>query len=68
MIINYKFNVKQFKYKDALLTFKSIIGYLDIENIDVNCFQNQLHFDYSSVHGERKRSDLISTDKGSSRY
>ena len=55
MIINYRINVKLYKYKDALLIFKGILNYLDIDCLDINVFSNQLHFDLSSVQSDRKR-------------
>ena len=63
LIINYKINVKFYKYKDALIFFKNIINYLDIDNLDLELFHNQLNFDYHSSYSDRKRYDLVNKDK-----
>ncbi len=63
MIVNYKINVKFYKYKTGLLIFRNIINYLDIDNLDVNIFHNQLHFDFNSNYNDKKRYDLVNKDK-----
>ena len=56
-LIKYKINVKFYKYKEALASFKEIVNFLDIDNLDLGHFQNQLHFDINSHLNERKRNE-----------
>lgn len=43
--------------------FKKIVDLIDIDNLDVNLFHNQLHFDFNHSYSERKRYDLLNKEK-----
>ena len=59
LIINYKINVKLYKYKDAFLYFKEIVNFLDIENLDLLQFTNSINFEINSNLNDRKRSEIF---------
>jgi hypothetical protein len=58
LIIDYKINVKSYKYKDALFSFKQLVNFFDIDNLDLSIFNNYSHLDHNSNSNERKRNTL----------
>jgi hypothetical protein len=59
LIIKYKINVKSYKYKDALLSFKEIVNFFDIDNLDLTFFNNYTHMDLNSILNERKKNNTL---------
>lgn len=48
--------------------FKKIVDFIDIDNLDVNLFHNQLHFDFNNSNSDRKRYDLANKEKNFNVY